>query len=252
MITQDYQDHPFSSQNATNRTLLIESFHTAIASLRCFDSTKNKDNKKPHFDFFDRDNCFIAGARHAPAYNGPVFFLLWLKAAPYFGEFGKEIAEASTTAEINALCSMAVKVVRYTDGEYVTESEPLISAELRAIIDNILFMSVYGHKTLFEQRVSPQRRAAFQNPDHGSRSSQEQRGRVLRGLDKILCSEPHTQPAKRQEDQKAAESEAERLMRAFLGSEDEEAPGPAGTARPPVLAPAPAPAAAAAAAEEAD
>ena len=242
MTTQDYPDHPFSSQNATNRTLMMESFHTAIASLRCFDSTKNKDNKKPHFDFFDRDNCFIAGARHAPAYNGPVFFLLWLKAVSYLGEFGKEIAEASTAAEIQALRSFDVKVVRYTDGEYVTESAPLISTELRAIVDNILFMSVYGHKTLFEQRVSPQRRAAFQKMAHDVAENNEDE------FYEAWINYRALNPAKRQEDQKVADSETERLIRAVLGSEDEEDPGPAGPARPPVLAPA----AAAAAAEEAD
>ena len=241
MTTQDYPDHPFSSQNATNRTLMMESFHTAIASLRCFDSTKNKDNKKPHFDFFDRDNSFIAGARHAPAYNGPVFFLLWLKAVSYLGEFGKEIAEASTAAEIQALRTMAVKVVRYTDGEYVTESAPLISTELRAIVDNILFMSVYGHKTLFEQRVSPQRRAAFQKMAHDVAENNEDE------FYEAWINYRALNPAKRQEDQKSADSETERMMKAVLGSDDED-PGPAGPARPPVRAPAPAPAPAPAAA----
>jgi hypothetical protein len=99
----------------------MKSFHYAFASLRCFDATKSKDNQKPlfnfstatHFNFFDRGNNLnhIASARHAPPYSHKVFFLLWLKAAPYFGEYGKEILEATTPAEIDALCNRTVRMV---------------------------------------------------------------------------------------------------------------------------------------------
>ena len=53
MTTRDYKDNPFSCETAKNRTVQMESFHNAFASLRCFDATKNKDNKKPYFNFSD-------------------------------------------------------------------------------------------------------------------------------------------------------------------------------------------------------
>jgi len=39
---------------------------------------------------------------------------------------------------------------------------PLISAEIRAMVDNICYMSVYGHRSMFE-KISVTRRAAFNN-----------------------------------------------------------------------------------------
>jgi hypothetical protein len=149
MTTRDYKDNPFSCETAKNRTVQMESFHNAFASLLCFDATKNKDNKKPYFNFSDRDNNHIVSARHSPPYNAKVFFLLWLKAAPYFGEFGKEIVQANTQVEIEALRNRTITNVHCKDGEFITGSEPFLSAELKGIVDNIHFMSVYGHKTLF-------------------------------------------------------------------------------------------------------
>jgi hypothetical protein len=218
----------------------MESFHNAFASLRCFDATKNKDNKKPYFNFFDRDNNHIASARHSPPYNAKVFFLLWLKAAPYFGEFGKEIVEANTPAEIEALRNRTIRNVHCKDGEFITGSEPFISAELRAIVDNILFMSVYGHKTLFETRVSGPRRAGFQKValEVAQKNEDEffEAWKQYRALN----------PAVRQDAVEDVDSETERIRKALQGSDDDEdGPGPAGP--PAAAAAAPAPAAAAAA-----
>ena len=79
-------------------------------------------------------------------------------------------------------------------------------------------MSVYGHKTLFEQRVSPQRRVAFQIMALEVAKNNEDE------FYEAWIKYRALNPAKRQEDQKAADSETERMMRAVLGSEDEEDP----------------------------
>jgi hypothetical protein len=44
--------------------------------------------------------------------------------------------------------------------EYMNVDRPLISAEIRAIVENICYMSVYGHQSMFE-KISVTRRAAF-------------------------------------------------------------------------------------------
>ncbi len=48
------------------------------------------------------------------------------------------------------------------DGNIHTVEVPLVSPELRAMVDNILFLSAYGHKTMFESNRTRQAfRAAF-------------------------------------------------------------------------------------------
>jgi hypothetical protein len=154
MTNADYPNFPFSCATSSTTSLRLDSFQNAVGSLRCFDALKNKEDKKPYFNWFDGDKNYIQSARCAPPYN-PLFFLLWLKAAAHFGEFSKEIVEASTEEEIEALRERKINNVRFERGEYITENEPLISCELRAIVDNYCYMGVYGHKSLFEQCVSP-------------------------------------------------------------------------------------------------
>ena len=220
MTKADYPNFPFSCATSSTTSLRLESFQNAVGSLRCFDATKNKDDKKPYFNWFDRDNNYIQSARRAPPYT-PLFFLLWLKAAAHFGEFSKDIVEASTEEEIESLRERKIKIVRFERGEYVTENEPLLSSELRAIVDNYCFMGVYGHKSLFEQRVSPARRAAFNAVALEVAKNNE---------DEFYAAWKRyraANPAPRADAQGGVDSETERIRRSLLGSDDEAAPAPA-------------------------
>ncbi len=154
-----------------------------------------------------------------------MFFLLWLKAAPYFGEYGKEILEATTPVEIDTLCNRTVRMVRYIDGEFITESEPFISPELRAIIDNILFMSVFVHKTLIEQRVLQLRRAAFEKV--ALEVAQNNENEFYDAWNQYCA----LNPAAKRDNVEGVDSETERIKMALMGlDDDEDAPGPAGPA----------------------
>jgi hypothetical protein len=80
----------------------VESFHNAVWSLRCFDETNSTADKKPHFNWFDHDNTFIAGLRRAPPY-AYLFWVLFFKVAANLGDASNEIMEANSSAEIDAL-----------------------------------------------------------------------------------------------------------------------------------------------------
>ncbi len=74
--------------------------------------------------------------------------------------------KAGTPEEIDAIIAiqaMKVKVVvADEDGNYYTIEVPWVSPELRAMVDNMCFLSAYGHKTMFESnRTRPAFRAAF-------------------------------------------------------------------------------------------
>ena len=71
--------------------------------------------------------------------------------------------QAQTSEEIDAVSRMKLKVsVLDEDLNYVTKEVPYISAEVRAMVDNMLFMSAYGHKSMFESdRTRQEFRKAF-------------------------------------------------------------------------------------------
>ena len=71
--------------------------------------------------------------------------------------------QAESPQEIAEIRRMKTKIpVQDEDGNIHTVEVPLISPELRAMADNILFLSAYGHKTMFESnRTRPAFRAAF-------------------------------------------------------------------------------------------
>jgi hypothetical protein len=50
--------------------------------------------------------------------------------------------------------------VRNDDNDLVAQEIPLVSPAIRAIVDNILFVSVYGHKSMWETRTRPAFRAS--------------------------------------------------------------------------------------------
>ena len=71
--------------------------------------------------------------------------------------------QAQTREEILEIRGLKAKVpVADEDGNYHTTEVPLIGPPIRGMIDNMLFMGAYGHKTMFESnRTRPAFRAAF-------------------------------------------------------------------------------------------
>ncbi len=71
--------------------------------------------------------------------------------------------QAESPQEIAEIRRMKTKILlQDEDGNIHTVEVPLISPELRAMVDNMLFLSAYGHKTMFESnRTRPAFRAAF-------------------------------------------------------------------------------------------
>ncbi len=71
--------------------------------------------------------------------------------------------QAQTSEEIDAVAQMKLKIqVLDEDLNYVTKEIPYVSAEVRAMVDNMLFLSAYGHKSMFESdRTRQEFRKAF-------------------------------------------------------------------------------------------
>jgi hypothetical protein len=166
MSRDQYPDFPFSNGNSAvsslrNRfaVLRLENFQLAVANLRCFDASKNTPDKKLYFNWFDEHNCFIAAARRAPPYT-EIFWILWLKIASNFGDSSKELIEADSSAQIDAFRKKMIKLDVQEGGDFITKVR-FMTPELRAIVDTICFMAVYGHNTLFEAAL----KAASDNED---------------------------------------------------------------------------------------
>ena len=140
-----YRDFPFTNPATTTYSPRIASIHMALGSLRVFDATKNTQDKKIYFNWFDRDNSYVAGIRKAPPYPDH-FWVMFFKIAPFLGTMSKLILEANTPDEIDDLRAMTITINDYDK----TLEVPLISSEIRAIIDNALFMGAFGHRSRFE------------------------------------------------------------------------------------------------------
>ncbi len=105
----------------------------------------------------------------------------------------------------------------------VTRAARGFSRHTFAIIYNTLFMSVYGHKALFETRVSGPRRAGFQKVALGEAQKNEdeffETWKQYRALN----------PAVKQDAVEDVDSETERIRKEMQGSDDDEdGSGPAG------------------------
>ena len=140
-----YRDFPFTNPATTTYSPRIASIHMALGSLRVFDATKNTPDGKIYFNWFDKDNRFIAGIRKAPPYPDH-YWVMFFKVAPFLGSMSKLIMEAGTPQEIDNLRAMTITINDYDK----TLQVPLISSEIRAIIDNALFMGAFGHRSRFE------------------------------------------------------------------------------------------------------
>ncbi len=71
--------------------------------------------------------------------------------------------QADSPEEIAEVREMKMKVpVAEEDGNIHTHEVSLVSPELRSMVDNMLSMSAYGHKSMFESnQTRPAFRAAF-------------------------------------------------------------------------------------------
>jgi hypothetical protein len=119
----------------------------AYGNLCCFDASKNTEDKKPYFNWFDRDNSFIAGVKKAPPCT-EVFWLMLMKIDANLGDMCKEIFNAITPAEIVTLRKKKIKVEILEDNDIVATEESLISPEIRSMVDNICYMAVYADSTV--------------------------------------------------------------------------------------------------------
>jgi hypothetical protein len=135
----------------------------AVAHLRCFDARLTRPDGRIKFNFWDRHNDFIQGVRRVPPYTD-IFWAIFYKIAPFLGGMKKVILDAKTDADVDAIRKMKVKVAipdDGNDGKFMTVEVPLLSHDVRAIIDNIIFVSCYGHKKMFEDRVPRETIVAF-------------------------------------------------------------------------------------------
>ncbi len=84
---------------------------------------------------------------------------MFYKVAPFLGGMKKVILEVKTDAEVDAIRKMQVKVAIPDDnseGKFMNVQIPLLSYDVRAMIDNMIFLACNGHKKMFEGRVPQQ------------------------------------------------------------------------------------------------
>ena len=159
LAVKDYKDFPLTRANGDAPSPRVESFLVAITFLRCFNAALHKPEENIVMNWWNRDNSFVKGMRKVPPYTD-LFWNLFFKVAHYLGDLKTEILQAGTDDAIDELRSKKVTVFhRDEDNEVVAKEIPLISPAIRAIIDNILFVSAYGHKCMWEARTRPAFRA---------------------------------------------------------------------------------------------
>ena len=159
LAVKEYKDFPLTRANGDAPCPRVESFVVAITFLRCFNAALHKPDDNIVMNWWNRDNSFVKGMRKVPPYTD-LFWNLFFKVAPFLGDLKNEILQAGTDDAIDELRAKRVTVfLRDEENELVTKEIPLISPAIRAMIDNILFVSVYGHKTMWEARTRPAFRA---------------------------------------------------------------------------------------------
>ena len=100
-----------------------------------------------------------------PPYTA-LFWAMFYRIAPLLGGMKKLILDAKTAEDVEEIRKVTVKVSipdEHNEGEFCTKEVPLLSAEVRAMIDNMLFVACYGHKVMFEDRVPQSSILAFRS-----------------------------------------------------------------------------------------
>jgi hypothetical protein len=198
----------------------MENFHLAVTTLRCFDATAYDDTKKICFNWFARDNKFSFGARRAPPYTD-IFWILFFKMAANLGDMSKEILEASTPDEIDALLNKTVKVVVDNGCEPCKKEIKMISPAIRAMIDNICYMAVYGHSAMLNERVPAARTFAF--TDSALKAAKDNEEKFFEAWKTYRAANPFEKEHERGLRGQGDDSEAERIKKLLDDSDDEPA-----------------------------
>jgi hypothetical protein len=131
----------------------------------------------------------------------------------------KVILDAKTDSDVDAIRKMRVKVAipdMHDDGEFTTVEVPLLSHDVRAMIDNMIFVACYGHKKMFEARVPLETRVAFRSS--ALNCAKEQEGGFYHLWKEYLAR------SGRSEEGAAAEKERVDQMQGILGGDDDEDP----------------------------
>jgi hypothetical protein len=188
----------------------------AAAHLRCFDHRLTRDDGRVKFNFWDRHNDFVQGVRKVPPYTD-LFWAMFYKIAPFLGDMKKLILEAKTAEDVDAIRDTKVKVAipdEDDSGEYTTVEVPLLSHDVRAMIDNMIFVACYGHKKMFEARVPRESIVAFRNT--ALNCAKEQESNFYRLWKEYLAK------SGRSEEGAAAEKERVDRMQSMMGRDDDE------------------------------
>ena len=148
----DYAKFPLTSGSKPVYSARIQSFHLAVAHLRCFDARCTRLDGTIKFNWWDRNNDYIKGVRRVPPYTA-LFWAMFYRIAPFLGGMKTLILEARTAEDIENIRRTKVRVPvadEHNEGEFTYTDLPLLSTEVRAMIDNMLSVSCYGHKVMFE------------------------------------------------------------------------------------------------------
>ena len=218
LTTKDYPAFPFTSAGSAVASPRLESFHLTVGNLRCFDARVSTQDEKIHFNWWDRNNKFSAGAKRAPPYT-EIFWILFFKAAANMGDMSKDILDASTPEEIEALRTKTVKVHVEEDGEICTKEIKMISPAMRAMIDNICYMAVYGHTTMLNSRVPANRTLAF--TEFALKVALDNEVKFFEGWKSYRAAHPVVKEDAAAEN----DSETERIMKLLGDGDDDEPPG---------------------------
>ena len=179
----EYKVFPFTAlpYSPTNAKV-----HWAWGNVSRFDVRLNKENKKPHCDWHDKDNDFVRNAHKLPSY-GFLYFHLFYIITKTLGETGKLIRDVKTADDIDKLMKKEIKTyvlqmygilcesgilltywydtrcVKIDDDlEPVYKSLPLISEGIRMSVDKMCYMAVYGCRTTLEAKVPASARSQYQ------------------------------------------------------------------------------------------
>jgi hypothetical protein len=197
------------------------SFHLAVAHLRCFDARLTQDDNRIKFHFWDRHTDFVQGVRKVTPYTD-LFWTLFYKIAPFLGGMKKTILDAKTDEDVDEIRKMRVKVAipdDGNDGEFTNVEVPLLRQDVRAMIDNIIFVAWYRHKKMFEARVPRDTIVAFRST--AFTCAKEQESNFYRLWKEYLAR------SGRSEEGTAAEQERVDMMQGMMGRDDDD-DGPAG------------------------
>ena len=98
---------PLSGAKAYNP--IVQSFHMAVASLRCFDVRKNSLERRILFDFQDPEHNFISKLGKAPMF-GPMYWPIFTVILKELNLLGKKVLGAKSEEDIDRLIQEQITV----------------------------------------------------------------------------------------------------------------------------------------------